>query len=212
MPLELPPIYPITDTTISSLNHAEQVERLLAGGATLIQLREKKISARAFCHDAAKAMRLAREAGATILINDRVDIALAVGAHGVHLGQTDMPVGAARLLLGSEAIIGYSTHNLDQVRAALDLPIDYLALGPVFPTRSKQNPDPVVGLEHLRIAKSIAGEIPIVAIGGIDEHTLPEALSAGADATAMISQILSGSENISQNLRKMLDLAGAQQR
>src|SRR6476620_11575454 len=127
MSLNLPRVYPITDTKICSLTHAEQVDRLLAGGATLIQLREKKGSARTFFEDATVALLHARQAGTTIIINDRVDIALALGADGVHLGQSDMPVPAARQLLGRDAIIGYSTHNLDQVRAALELPIDYLA-------------------------------------------------------------------------------------
>lgn len=212
MNLQLPPIYPITDTTASSLSHAEQVERLISGGATFIQLREKKNSARAFFDDAAEALRLARKAGAAIIINDRVDIALALGADGVHLGQADMPVRAARRLLGPKAIIGYSTHNLDQVTEALDLPIDYLALGPVFLTSSKQDPDPVVGLEQLSVAKALAGELPVVAIGGIDEHRLLEVLSAGANSAAMISEILSVPENISQNLGKLLAAAHAQRR
>ena len=206
MNLQLPRIYPITDTIISSLSHAEQVEHLLAGGATLIQLREKNDSARAFFDDAANALRLARNAGATIIINDRVDIALALGAHGVHLGQTDMPVNAARQLLGAEAIIGYSTHNLDQVKAALELPIDYLAFGPVFATRTKENPDPVAGLDQLREAKSIAGQTPVVAIGGIDQITLADVFSSGADSAAMISEILSAPGHIATNLKKLTAL------
>ena len=207
MSLQLPRIYPITDTTISSLSHVEQVELLLAGGATFIQLREKKAAAREFFDDAKRAMRPAHEAGASIVINDRVDIAMALGARGVHLGQTDMPVVAARELLGQNAIIGYSTHNLDQVKAALHLPIDYLALGPIFATRSKHNPDPVVGLEQLRIAKSIVGKLPLVAIGGIDETSLPGVLSTGVDSVAMISKILSEPDSIAGNLKKLLDIS-----
>ena len=203
MNLQLPRIYPITDTIISSLSHTEQVEHLLAGGATLIQLREKKDSARVFFDDAANALRLARNAGAMIIVNDRVDIALALGAHGVHLGQTDMPVKPARQLLGPEAIIGYSTHNLDQVKAALELPIDYLAFGPIFATRTKQNPDPVAGLDQLREAKAIAGQTPLVAIGGIDQTTLADVFSSGADSAAMISEIVSAPAKIAANLRKL---------
>lgn len=203
MNFQLPRIYPITDTIISSLKHAEQVEHLLAGGATFIQLREKNDSAQAFFDDAANALRLARNAKAAIIINDRVDIALALGAHGVHLGQTDMPVNAARQLLGPEAIIGYSTHNLDQVKAALELPIDYLAFGPIFATRTKQNPDPVAGLDQLGAAKSIAGKRPVVAIGGIDQATLADVFSSGADSAAMVSEILSAPGQIAANLRKL---------
>src|SRR5689334_20931579 len=186
VPLQLPKIYPITDTAISSLTHTEQVAQLLSGGATFMQLREKNHSARSFFEDAAGAVRLALDAGATIIINDRVDITLALGASGVHLGQTDMPVNAARKLLGPDAIIGYSTHNVDQVKEALALPINYLAFGPVFPTRSKQNPDPIAGLDQLRVARALAGELPVVAIGGIDVLNLAEVFAAGADSAAII--------------------------
>jgi thiamine-phosphate pyrophosphorylase len=205
--LQLPRIYPITDTEISALTHAEQVAHLLDGGGTFIQLREKKTSARGFFNDAASALRLARVAGATIIINDRVDIALALAAPGVHLGQTDMPVPAARQLLGPDAIIGYSTHNLDQVREAVELPINYLAFGPVFPTRSKQNPDPVAGLDHLEMAKALAGDLPVVAIGGIGRSNLAEIFASGADSAAMISEILCEPHNIAANLREILTLA-----
>lgn len=204
MSIKLPKVYPITDRSISSLTHAEQVRRLLAGGATFIQLREKSDSTRAFLEDAFAAMRIARAAGATLVINDRVDIALALGADGVHLGQMDLPVAAARDLLGPEAIIGYSTHNLPQVKAALDLPIDYLAFGPIFETCSKRNPDPVAGLDALREAKSIAGHLPVVAIGGIRRSTILDTLSAGADSVAIISDILTPPQNIAEKLRQLL--------
>ena len=210
MSLNLPRVYPITDTTICSLTHAEQVDRLLAGGATLIQLREKKGSARTFFEDATVALRHARQAGTTTIINDRVDIALALGADGVHLGQWDMPVPAARQLLGPDAIIGYSTHNLDQVRAALELPIDYLAFGPVFETRTKKDPDPTAGLDALHQAKLLAGRIPLVAIGGIQRRNLNDVLANGADAAAMISEILTPAENIPGNLGELLSLATSQ--
>ena len=205
MPFQLPKIYPITDAAISSLTHAEQVAQLLAGGARLIQLREKNNSPRDFFADASAALSLARTARATIIINDRVDIALALGASGVHLGQSDLPVKAARQLLGPQAIIGYSTHNLDQVRAALDLPIDYLAFGPVFSTRTKKNPDPVAGLNQLQAAKALAGDLPLVAIGGIRQSNLADVFAAGADSAAIISEILSTPRDIATNLRKMLE-------
>jgi thiamine-phosphate pyrophosphorylase len=212
MTLKLPKVYPITDRSISSLTHAEQVKRLIAGGATFIQLREKTDSPRAFFEDAISALGIARAAGVTLLINDRVDIALSLGADGVHLGQTDLPVIAARKLLGRAAIIGYSTHNIDQVKSALDLPIDYLAFGPIFETGSKENPDPVVGLEALREAKSIAAGLPIVAIGGIRRSTLLEVLSAGADSAAIISEILTTPENIHKNLQELMRVSAAQPR
>lgn len=212
MRIQLPRIYPITDTRISSLTHTQQVKRLIDGGATFIQLRDKSSSARAFYDDALHALRIARSAGATIIINDRVDVALALGADGVHLGQTDMPVPTARQLLGANMIIGYSTHNLEQVRAALDLTIDYLAFGPVFQTRGKQNPDPTVGLENLGTVKSLAGSRPLVAIGGISRLTVAEVVDAGADSAGIISDILAAPERIAENMHDLLLCAGEQRR
>ena len=210
MSLHLPKIYPITDTTLSSLSHAEQVKRLIAGGATFIQLREKSNSVRAFCTDAAEAISIARSAGANVIINDRVDVAIALGADGVHLGQADMPVAAARRLLGDDAIIGFSTHNLEQVKAALDLPINYLAFGPIFPTQSKRHPDPVAGLDALGIIKSLNSRLPVVAIGGIDKPNVVGVWSAGADCAAIISAIVSEPAQITRKLRDFLTLAAVQ--
>ena len=212
MLFRLPKIYPITDAAISSLTHAEQVAHLLSGGASLIQLREKNKSARDFFDDALAAMRLAQAADATLIINDRVDIALALGASGVHLGQTDMPVHAARQLLGPAAIIGHSTHTLDQVRDALVLPINYLAFGPVFSTTTKRNPDPVAGLDQLRQAKALAGHLPLVAIGGIRQSNMADVFATGADSAAIISEILSTPSDIATNLGKLLESASGQRR
>jgi thiamine-phosphate pyrophosphorylase len=209
--IQLPRIYPITDTRISSLTHTQQVKRLIDGGATFIQLRDKTSSARAFYDDALHALRIARSAGATMIINDRLDVALALGADGVHLGQTDMPVPIARQLLGAKTIIGYSTHDLEQVRIARDLPIDYLAFGPVFRTRSKHNPDPTVGLESFSTVKSLVGSIPVVAIGGIGRSTVTAVIEAGADSAAIISDILSAPEKIDGNIRDLLRLVAKKQ-
>jgi len=203
----LPKIYPITDTSISGLSHTEQVKRLLEGGAPLIQLREKAASPRAFFDDATTALTLARAAGARLIINDRVDIALALRADGVHLGQTDMPVVATRRLLGQEAIIGFSTHTFEQAAAALLLPIDYLAFGPIYSTSTKKNQDPKTGLVELRRVRSISTSLPIVAIGGISRSNVPDVLTAGADAVAVISAVLSNPREIAQNLRNLSEIA-----
>ena len=210
MSFQLPKIYPITDTTLSSLSHAEQVKRLIAGGATFIQLREKSNSVRAFCTDAAEAISIARSAGANVIINDRVDVAIALGADGVHLGQADMPVAAARRLLGDNAIIGFSTHNLEQVKAALALPINYLAFGPIFQTQSKRNPDPVAGLDALSIIKSLNSRLPVVAIGGIDKSNVIGVWSAGADCAAIISAIVAEPTQIARKTCDFLTLAAVQ--
>ena len=203
----LPKIYPITDTSISGLSHRDQVKQLIEGGATLIQLREKRASPREFFQDAREALSIAHAAGIKLVINDRVDIAMAVGADGVHLGQTDMPVEAARRLLGDQSIIGFSTHNLNQVEEAVRWPIDYLAFGPIFPTATKEHPDPIVGLHQLPQIKGAAGSLPLVAIGGISADKVREVLISGADSVAVISAVLKGANPIAENLRNLRNLA-----
>jgi thiamine-phosphate pyrophosphorylase len=199
--INLPKLYPITDARLSGLSHAEQVRRLGAGGATLIQLREKHLSPREFYSEAEEALRVARSLGVRLIINDRVDIALALSADGVHLGQDDLPPEAARKILGERAIIGFSTHTVEQAREAAHLPIDYLAIGPIFETSSKENPDPVVGLDGLRCTRQAIGEIPLVAIGGLRLENVSETLKAGADAVAVISLLLSKPAEIESRTR-----------
>ena len=209
MSLDLPKVYPITDTRLSGLSHAQQVARLIEGGATLIQLREKHAAPREFYREAAAALQVAHDNNARLIINDRVDIALALRADGVHLGQTDLPVEAARSLLGKNAIIGFSTHNAEQAKLATALPIDYVAFGPVFPTSSKQNPDPVAGLLALREVRAIVGSLPLVAIGGITFGNALEVLKAGADVVAVIGALITDSTRIRENLSKLLVLTSA---
>ena len=202
--VRIPPLYPLTDTELSGLSHAEQVRRLTAGGATLIQLREKRMSARSFYEAAKQALKIGREAGAKILINDRVDICLALEADGVHLGQDDIHPVEARRLLGERALIGYSTHNLKQALEAIALPIDYLAIGPIFSTASKSRPDPEVGIEGLQRVKAVTGDIPLVAIGGISLSLATSVLHAGADCVAMISALLVPSDTLTQRTQQVL--------
>jgi len=204
--LDLPRIYPITDTRLSGLSHAEQVARLIEGGASFIQLRDKLSPPREFYREAAAALQIARTHGARLIINDRVDIALALKADGVHLGQSDIPVAAARHLLGREAIIGFSTHNLKQAKLAGGLPIDYLAFGPVFPTLSKSNPDPTTGLIALAEVVAIKGSLPLVAIGGIRLESALEALRVGADSVAVIAELIADPTKIVENMSNMLAL------
>ena len=201
--LILPRIYALTDVRVSGLSHAEQVELLSAGGATLIQLREKGLPARNFYQQAKAAIEVAARRGVQLIINDRVDVALAVGAAGVHLGQDDMPPEAARSLLGPNAVIGYSTHNIDQALAATKLPIDYLAIGPIFPTTSKSDTAPVLGLEGLRTVRRAIGAFPLVAIGGISHANSREVIEAGADSVAVISALLSDPTRITEVTRKL---------
>jgi len=190
MSFTVPRVYPITDTKLSGLLHVEQVRQLIEGGATLIQLREKDLNPREFYREAEVALKLAHTHSVRLIINDRVDIALALKADGTHLGQADLPPAEARTILGDEAIIGFSTHNIEQARAASTLPVDYLAVGPIFSTASKKAPDPVVGLSGLRDIRAVIDRLPIVAIGGITLANASEVLAAGADSVAMISGML----------------------
>lgn len=186
-------VYPLTDRRLSGLSHVGQVSVLSEGGATVIQLREKVLSPREFYKEAAEALRVAHARGVKIIVNDRVDIALALNADGVHLGQDDLPPEAARRLLGNEAIIGFSTHNLEQAMHAAKMPIDYVAIGPIFATTTKQTSNPPVGLEGLRHLRDTLGTIPLVAIGGITSKNGPDVVQAGADAIALVSDIWAGS-------------------
>jgi thiamine-phosphate pyrophosphorylase len=180
---------PITDRHLSGISHATQVALLSDGGAKLIQLREKFDPPFRFFEQAEEALRVARELGVKIIINDRVDIALALGADGVHLGQEDLSPTAARRILGSEAIVGFSTHNLEQAQRATEMPLDYVAIGPIFATTTKQSANPPVGLKGLARVRQALGTMPLVAIGGITCANIRATLNAGADAAAVIGDI-----------------------
>jgi thiamine-phosphate pyrophosphorylase len=190
MTFRLPKIYPLSDAPLTGLPHSEQVRRLALGGAKVIQLREKQMTGAALYDAAVEAVAVAREHGVRLIINDRVDIAMAVGADGVHLGQDDLSPGVVRRLLGAKAIIGYSTHNLSQVQAALTLPIDYIAIGPVFSTSTKADTAPTVGLDGIAEVRKAIGNVPLVAIGGISEMNAASVFDAGADSVAVISALL----------------------
>ena len=198
--MRLPRVYALTDVQMSGLSHAQQVELLSLGGATSIQLREKQMPPREFYEQA----RMAVRPGVQLIINDRVDVALAVGAQGVHLGQDDMPPEAARKLLGPKAVIGYSTHNIEQAIAATKLPIDYLAVGPIFATTTKSETAPVLGLEGLRTVRQAVGAFPLVAIGGITHANARDIIAAGADSVAVISALVSNPTNITDATRNLL--------
>ena len=197
-------VYPLTEARLSGLSQAEQVVRLSDGGATLIQLREKDLPPREFFKQAQEASVIAGQRGVRIVINDRVDIALALEAYGVHLGQGDFPPEAARRLLGDKAIIGVSTHNLEQARRAVRLPVNYLAIGPIFSTTSKRSPEPVVGLQGLLAVRAAIGDFPLVAIGGITEEKALKVLKSGADAIAVIGALLADPDEVTERTKKLI--------
>ena len=176
----LPPFYPI----VSSV---ETAEILLEAGARIIQYRQKAFFSRSAFDQAVRIGDLCCRAGALFVINDRADVALLLHA-ALHLGQDDLAPWDARRILPAPAIIGLSTHNEQQLRAADSEPVDYLAIGPIFATASKENPDPVVGLDRLRALRHLTAK-PLVAIGGITRELAPRVFAAGADSVAVIGDL-----------------------
>jgi thiamine-phosphate pyrophosphorylase len=181
------PIYPLT-ADIPGMPHVEQAEAFVSGGARLLQVRSNVLSDRELYRELLLIRRICTEAGCRLMVNNRADLAWACDADGVHLGQADLPVKAARRLLGKSAIIGLSTHNREQFQAAVKEPVDYIAVGPVFPTETKPSDHPTVGLELLR-SLALSSKLPVVAIGGIDLQRAPDVWRAGAKAVAVISDL-----------------------
>jgi thiamine-phosphate pyrophosphorylase len=197
------PLYTITDTLgRPELSFIELTDKILAGGAGLIQLRVKDLPACEYLRIAKEARELTRHYKALLIINDRVDMALAAEADGVHLGQEDLPLHAARKLLGEKGIIGISTHDEEQALAAEQGGADYIGFGPLFGTGTKETGYTPRGLEQLRTIRSLV-RLPIVAIGGITEERAPLVLAAGANAVAMISDIVLA-EDVSAKVRQVL--------
>jgi thiamine-phosphate pyrophosphorylase len=166
----------------------------LDGGATVIQLRAKTLDSGPFLGLCDALVAAAAPAGARVIVNDRVDLAQVSGAAGVHVGQDDLPPAAARALLGPAAIVGYSTHSVAQIAQALREPVSYIAVGPVFGTRTKDTGYDAVGLGLVRAARAAAGATPVVAIGGITLDTAASVLAAGATSVAIISDLLAGGD------------------
>lgn len=182
------PIYPIVDLG-GKTPPTELAEAILSARIPFLQLRAKLAPSREFVEIARQLRTITRQHRARLIINDRPDVALLVEADGVHLGQDDLPVEVARQMLGSERIIGLSTHNAVQVAdAQRSGSADYIAFGPIFPTRSKENADPVQSLRALQDARRMC-QLPLVAIGGIDQHRLADVLRNGADTAALIGAI-----------------------
>lgn len=189
--MNLPRVYPIIDR---DLIHAKgcpllsAVAGLLAGGAQILQLRHKGHWTREIFSEAEAIAQLCSGAGAAFIVNDRADMAMLLGA-GLHVGQEDLEPAHARRLIGERGLIGFSTHNAGQLASAAREPVDYAALGPMYATTSKLNPDPVVGLENLRNWRKLAPQ-PLVAIGGITRENARAVFNAGADSVAIIGDLI----------------------
>ena len=187
----LPRVYPILDTESLARRGVTlplAAAAMLEGGAGILQLRHKGHWNREVFEASRRVAELCREAGAELVVDDRADVAMLLGA-GMHVGQDDLPPRDARRLIGPDTLLGFSSHNVQQLCAAGGEPVDYVALGPVFPTNSKQNPDPVVGVPEVSRCRSLL-EKPLVAIGGITRENALDTWRAGADSVAVISDLL----------------------
>ena len=170
-------------------DETDAVAAAVQAGVTLVQYREKHLSRKAMYEHALRLRAVTREAGVPFVVNDYVDLALAVGADGVHLGQDDLPVEAARALAGDQLWYGVSTHSVQQAVAAWAARPAYLAIGPVFTTETKTNPDPVVGLAGVRAVRDMLPDAPLTAIGGITASNAADVRAAGADGVCVISAV-----------------------
>lgn len=198
-------LYLVTDREIlGGRSLLEAVEGALRGGVTVLQYREKSASTRIMVEQAGALRDLCWSYGVPLLINDRLDVALAVDADGVHLGQDDMPVSIARRLLGSDKIIGLTVHNEEELAEAGTLPVDYVSFAPVFATTTKPDHRDPLGIGGVAYLASRT-ELPCVAIGGIKEHHLEELLKTGIDGVCVVSAIL-GSENPEEAARRFISL------
>jgi thiamine-phosphate pyrophosphorylase len=178
--MKLPAFYPIVDTVSAA-------EALLEAGARILQFRHKGFFSRSVFEEASRIAELCRSSGALFVVNDRADVAALLNA-GLHVGQDDLSPVDARRILPAASMLGFSTHNEQQLSAGDLEPVDYLAIGPIFATGSKQNPDPVVGLDGLRKLRSLTKR-PLVAIGGITRELAPKVFEAGADSIAVIGDL-----------------------
>jgi thiamine-phosphate pyrophosphorylase len=207
-PLRLPKLYAILDVACfapplrSTASIVEYARDLAAGGVTMLQYRNKVGTTREMLEHA-REIRRALGAHVTLIMNDRADICIAADFDGVHVGRDDLSPQGARTVIGDSKILGVSTHNLDQLREADAGPADYVAYGPVFTTSSKQNPDPVVGIEGVRAVRA-ATKKPLVAIGGITRANVRSIIEAGADSVAVISDLLSTPTKVAEEFLRLL--------
>ena len=199
------PLYAIIDPEMTAIPLNDLASQLAAAGVTLIQLRDKKGPAAQVLAQARELNALLAPPGVRFILNDRPDIAAIADCAGVHVGQDDLPVEDARRIVGPSRWVGVSTHDRDQLRQAIATSADYIAIGPIFPTSTKENPDPVVGLDFIRFARQLTNR-PLVAIGGITLEKAGEVFQAGADSVAVIRDI-AAAKNPGERAREYLAIA-----
>jgi len=206
----LPRFYPILDTEVALRRHEDPVTaagQILEGGAKILQFRHKGFLSREAFTWLERIAELAQTAGARLVVNDRADLAKLFGA-ALHLGQDDLLPSVARRVVGMDTMVGFSTHNEAQLRAACAEPADYLALGPIFGTMTKENPDPTVGVDELRRLRPLSNR-PLVAIGGITRANAMQVLEAGADSVAVIGDLFPEAGSIRARTEVWIGLLGS---
>jgi thiamine-phosphate pyrophosphorylase len=207
MRLVLPRLYVILDATLLNNSPHNCAQELAATGVRLLQYRDKLAHPRDLLKTCGELVDSLKSFGSSLVVNDRPDIAVLAGAAGVHVGQEDLDPEQARGVVGVDLWVGASTHNVEQFRAAAASSADYIAIGPIFATTSKANPDPVVGLELIRQARPLTNK-PIVAIGGITLERAASVIAAGADSVAVIRDVVCA-ENPGEQARRYLEILGA---
>ncbi len=188
-----PPLYAILDPDVANIPLPQLAEKLAGAGVKLVQLRDKRSPAKKIYAEAKELAGILALRGVRFILNDRPDIAAIAGASGVHVGQEDLPVEDVRRLCPAPLCVGVSTHNLEQLREAARTSADYIAVGPIFPTATKENPDPVVGIEFMRAAREMTQK-PLVAIGGITLESAASVYAAGADSVAVIRDLIAAGD------------------
>jgi thiamine-phosphate pyrophosphorylase len=199
-------LYLVTDRALClGRSLLDVVAAAVRGGVSMVQLREKHCDSRDFVALARALKALLAPASVPLLINDRVDIALACGAEGVHVGQSDMAVADVRALMGSKALVGLSVENMEDIKAAEQLAVDYLGVGPVFPTATKPDHCPPWGIEGLHKAR-LASTLPMVAIGSVNEKNAAQVMATGMDGVAVVSALCSAAqpEQAARTLRALV--------
>ncbi|WP_298404707.1 thiamine phosphate synthase [uncultured Chloroflexus sp.] len=201
-------LYVVTDAGLSrGRSHLAVIEAAIAGGATVVQYREKAAATRQMIAEAQALRELTRRAGVPLIVNDRLDVALAIDADGVHVGQDDMPAALARRLIGPDKILGVSTANLAEAMQAVQDGADYLGVGPVLATPTKPDAAPPIGMDGLReICRHVP--IPVVAIGGINATNAADAIAAGAQGIAVVSAVVAA-EDVATAARQLRALVAA---
>jgi len=202
-------LYVIVDEgLVGGENLAHLFNAALDGGVDAIQFRAKRLSKHTYYEKAVSLLPVARRLGVPFFVNDHIDVALAISADGIHLGQNDLPCAAARKLVPSSMLLGISTHSVSEAEKAVADGADYIAIGAVFPTGTKENLEAVVGLQMIGQVKSAVGETPLIAIGGINAANAGEVIRAGADGVAVASAVISADDpgSATRELKEILRL------